>query len=211
MSDLIIPPPMPLPTQLAEKVRDYARAARAPATLKAYRGAYQLFMAWCEQQAREPLPASAETLGHFLADSAARYKPSTLNKLVSGIAFAHRAAGHPFDRKAFEMVMAGIRRTHGTAPRRMVTLTTGDLRHIVGALPDTTQGLRDRALLLIGFAGAFRRSELVGLDIGEPAPGGTGLVEIGEEGRGSRCGALRPTRKARASSKASHPTASFAP
>ena len=80
------------------------------------------------------------------------------------------------------MVMAGIRRTHGTAPRRMMALTTGDLRQIVGALPDTTQGLRDRALLLIGFAGAFRRSELVGLDIGESARGGTGLVEIGEEG-----------------------------
>ena len=153
-----------------------------PPTLAAYQRHVAVFAAWCERHGRDRLPASAETIGLFLTEMAGHYKPSSLTALVSAIAFAHRDAGHPFDRAPIENLMAGIRRTHGTAERRMAAITTGELRRIVSALPESNQGVRDRALLLVGFAGALRRSELVGLDIGVRSPDCNGFVEIGEEG-----------------------------
>jgi integrase len=174
--------PSSVPAALAAKVEDYARASRAESTLKSYQDGFRLFAGWCEVHGRAVVPASPETMALFISDLAARYRPSTINRLVSAIAFAHRTAGHVFDRKSFETVMAGIRRTHGTAPRQVAAITLEDLRRIVAALPDNQQGARDRALLLVGFGGALRRAELVGLDIGERASDGTGSVELGPEG-----------------------------
>ena len=108
-------------------------------------------------------------------------RPATIQKIISAIAFLHRAAGHPFDRKQLSMTSAGINRVHGTAERRVTALTDKELRRAVAELPDTLRGLRDRAVLLIGFAAALRRSELVGLDIGGQH-GGTGTLEIVEDG-----------------------------
>ena len=79
-------------------------------------------------------------------------------------------------------MLSGIRRTHGTAPRQVSALTLDLLVQIDEALPRSTAGVRDRALLLLGFAGAFRRSELVGLNVGVRTPGCTGLVRFGAEG-----------------------------
>ncbi|MFM9940583.1 MAG: tyrosine-type recombinase/integrase [Hyphomicrobiaceae bacterium] len=167
---------------LVDKARRYVRASRAGSTLGAYQRHFKAFAAWCHAHGRVPAPADADTMTLFLAEMASRYRPSSLTAFVSAIAFAHRDAGHAFDRTSIETLMAGIRRTHGTAERRMAAITTAELRRIVVALPDTLQGVRDRALLLVGFAAALRRSELVGLDIGERATDGSGLVVIGEEG-----------------------------
>ena len=92
-------------------------------------------------------------------------------------------------------VMAGIRRAKGTAQHGKKPLVTEDLRRIVGRLPDSLQGIRDRALLLVGFAGAFRRSELVGLDIQD--------LEFGREGLVVTVRRRRPTRKGREDASAS--------
>jgi integrase len=122
------------------------------------------------------MPASPQTVALFLTDVAERYRPGTVEALLGGIVFAHRMAGRPFDPSFPSAIVKGIWRSHRTVPRRAAAITVADLRRIVDALPDTMQGARNRALLTVGFAGALRRSELVGLDVGRVSEGGLGLI-----------------------------------
>lgn len=181
MPSVCVPEGGPL-ADIAQKLRHYAGASRAPATLQSYQDTWRAFTAWCQLHQRCPLPSSAETAALFLSDLAGRYKPSTLSRMLSGIAFAHRVRGHGFDASGCGDVLSGIRRTHGTAPRQVSALTLDLLVRIDQALPRSTAGVRDRALLLLGFAGALRRSELVGLNVGVRTPGCTGLVRFGAQG-----------------------------
>jgi integrase len=95
-------------------------------------------------------------------------KASTITRRVSAISQAHQAAGHesPTKTAPVRAVLRGIRRTLGVAPQAKTPVLIEDLRLMVGALPEGLLGIRDRALLLIGFAGGFRRSELVSLNVG---------------------------------------------
>ena len=184
-----------LPISVVDKVRRYVRASRSDATVRSYRASARTFAAWCEAHGRIALPASVGTVGAFLADNAERLKPATLGKILCGVAHAHRLAGHAFDWSAADPhssdpadqvpvadVLAGIRREHGIAQRRVDALKAEELARIVAALPNNLQGLRDRAMLLLGFAGALRRSELVGIDVGEQAEGSTGRIDFVAEG-----------------------------
>lgn len=168
--------------QIAERAHAYIRASRAASTLASYERHFKVFARWCIRHGRSPIPAGQDTLVLFLTDMAERYRPSSLNAIISAIAFAHRDQGHSFDRSGVDTLLAGIRRTHGTAERRMDAIMTEELCGIVDALPSTLAGARDRALLLVGFAGAMRRSELVGLDIGQRSSGALGLVELEHAG-----------------------------
>ena len=123
-----------------------------------------------DSQARKPSQAhkdnEARKPSQAHKDNEAR-KPSTLAVHVAAIAAAHKAAGHP-DPTADEHVkatLAGIRRRHGKPPVQREPLTLNDLRALVRACGDDLAGLRDRALLLVGFAAALRRSEIVALDV----------------------------------------------
>jgi integrase len=98
--------------------------------------------------------------------------------MLSAIALAHRAAGESFDRRMFDRLLLGMRRIHGSVPRRVSPLTVGELRTILMGIPETPKGVRDRALLTVGFAGALRRSELVNLDLGPRARGSRGCAWI---------------------------------
>ena len=123
-------------------------------------------------------------------------KISTLNLRRVAIAHAHRAAGQesPTEHPGFRQVWRGIRRTRGTAPERKAPLLTEDLRRMIGALPATMTGTRDRALILVGFAGAFRRSELVDLDVEDVEFTAEGAIvtirrsKADQEGEGTRKG-----------------------
>jgi integrase len=167
--------------ELIAKARYYARASRAQSTLKVYRRTFRAFLTWCNEYEHIPLPASDETICLFLSDIAERYRPKSLQSFISGIAFAHRVSGHRFDRKALEVVLSGIRRTHGMGSRQVAAIPVDELRTIVDALPMNLRGARDRALLVIGFAGALRCTELVGLDFGGTRSGGMGCIKIGPE------------------------------
>jgi integrase len=127
------------------------------------------------------MPASAETVALFLADMADHYRPSTVAGLLSAIAMAHRIAAKPMDVRLFTPIIRGVSRTYGLPPRQAAAITIGDLRAIVANLPDTARGLRDRALLTVGFAGALRRLELIRLDLGATRAS-SGCVEIDREG-----------------------------
>ena len=147
--------------------QDYARATRAQNTMRAYRAAWRAFAAWCEAEGHPALPADPLTVADYLAHAAQAHKASTLGVHVAAIRAAHRAAGHadPTADERARAVLRGIRRVHGQPAIQRDPLTLDDLRRLVRGCGDDLPGLRDRALLLLGFAAALRRSEIVSLNV----------------------------------------------
>ena len=138
-------------------------------TRLARRGDWQHFTAWCEARALPSLPATPETVCAYLLDCAEHYKLATLERRLSSISTAHATASAPNPTKT-EMIhqtMKALRRKLGRAQTQKAPATVEPLRAMLGTLDTSRAGLRDRALLLLGFAGAFRRSELVGLDVSD--------------------------------------------
>jgi len=163
--------PALLQTDLAAAAA-YARSALAESTWRAYRSDWRTFETWCRERDVAQMPASAATVAAFVAAEATRgFRPVTIERRAAAIAFVHRSQDqpNPCDSAAVSTVLSGIRRTHGTAPLRQVRpLQVEPLELLVSAIdPKTTQGKRDRAVLLLGFAAALRRSELVALDVGD--------------------------------------------
>jgi site-specific recombinase XerD len=164
---------------IADQAQDYARWAKAPNTLKAYRNDWEDFVSWCGVHRLEPLPSSPQTIALYLTDLSKTHKVSTLNRRLSGISQAHQTAGYtsPTRDPQVRLVFQGIRRTLGSAPDQKNPAITAEVRAMVETLKlPTLIGTRDRALLLVGFAGAFRRSELVSLDVGDATFTSDGLV-----------------------------------
>lgn len=163
---------------LSNRVHDYVRASRSDNTRRAYASDLRHFEAWTETRGLEPLPAAPATVAEYLADHADELKPSTLQRRLVAISQAHSLAGllNPTTSATVREVMKGIRRTRGTAKNKKAALTTPQLQWVVAALPDSIAGRRDRALLLLGFAGALRRSEIAALDVADLADHAEGLV-----------------------------------
>jgi len=134
-----------------------------------------------------------------VADLARTAKPATIDARLAAISAAHRAAGHDSPTKAepVRLVRRGVRRTVGAAQRQVRPVSVVDLRAMVNGLGDDLAGHRDRAMLLLGFAGALRRSELVGLDVADVADGPDGLTvtirrsKTDQEGAGRTVGIPR--------------------
>jgi site-specific recombinase XerD len=175
-----------------ESARKYARQSKAPHTLAMYGSAWREFQHFAELRGVAALPATPGAVIDFLtslADNGA--KVSTIQVKLAAIAYYHRQqkATDPTTDEDVKIVMAGIRRKLGTAPDKKAPIMLDELRRIVAALPDTLAGKRDRAMLLIGWAGAFRRSELVGLDVADLHVNGKLTIKIkrsktDQEGKG---------------------------
>jgi site-specific recombinase XerD len=156
--------------QLEDAVRDYARASKAANTLRAYRADLADFTLWCADHDLARLPAAPETVALYITALAqAGARATTIQRRLSALSQAHQLAGHepsPTQAPIVRSTMAGIRRRLGVAPEQKTPTLTPELRRMIGTCPaDSLAGARDRALLLLGFAGAFRRSELVSLDV----------------------------------------------
>lgn len=174
---------------------DYARAEKSAATRRAYESDIRHFGLWAQERGLAIVPAEPETVAAYLASEAQRgTKVSTIGRRCAAIKWFHglnRKYQNPTADERVKAVMRGIRRTHGVAPKR-VTPATAD--RVIALAPHPNGGLtdlRDRALLLLGFAGAFRRSELVALDVAdlEAVPEGLRVTihraKTDQEGRGS--------------------------
>ena len=175
------PGPRPLPvaleTDLAAAAK-FAQAEKSEATRRAYRGDWAIFQAWCEGRGATALPANPRTLAAYLAAEATRgSKPSTISRRLAAIRYAHKVAGHepPTGAEGVKAIMRGIRRSVGTAPKRKAPATADKVCAMAANMPEGLIGLRDRALLLLGFAGAFRRSELVALNVADIQESEAGL------------------------------------
>lgn len=181
---------------LSEQARDYLRNAKSENTRRAYRADWAHFEAWCSAQGKLALPATEETLVLYFTELASTHKTSTLARRVSSISQVHLAAGFesPTRTPVLRNLLAGIRRTKGTAPAVKTPVMTEELRLMVNATSGDLLGGRDRALLLIGFAGGFRRSELVSLDFEDLEFQREGVIvtlrrsKTDQEGRGRRIG-----------------------
>jgi integrase len=163
--------PPAAPVILSREARDYAREASAQNTRRAYRAAWQDFSGWCAATGVDPLPAMPEAVGSFLAARAGTHKAASLSMRLVAIGQAHRLAGHRLDtgHPAIRETMKGIRRKHGSAPAKKEAAVSAVIRDAVDGLAKRPglRPLRDRALLLVGFAAALRRSELVALDVAD--------------------------------------------
>jgi integrase len=168
---------MPVEDLLA-RARAYVTHSHAKNTLDAYAADWKHFTAWSDDHKRRPLPASPETILCYIVDLTDRYTVATIDRRLSSIGYYHKQARHALPTKdpEVERTMRGIRRAKGIAPNGKAPILTPLLRQMVAALPDDLPGLRDKALLLIGFAGAFRRSELVGLQVRDIQIGDAGLI-----------------------------------
>lgn len=177
--------------RLIDTARDYARAAASDNTLTAYAKDWAHFTRWCRMKGTEPLPPSPEMIGLYLADLASGSAPSpalsvsTIDRRVSGLAWNYTQNGFTFDRKNRHIatVLAGIKRRHARPPLQKEAILAEDILAMVATLPYDLRGLRDRAILLLGYAGGLRRSEIVSLDVHKyDTPGSGGWIEVFDKG-----------------------------
>ena len=151
-----------------DAARRYARQSRAKSTWRAYCNDWQQFESWCGAVGLATLPAEPETVAMFVAGQVADgLNPSTLMRRLAAIRLVHLGAGYPSPHNTIQVteVMRGIRRDWGRPPDRKAPAIDQVIKQMVDTVDqETAQGQRDRALLLFGFAGAFRRSELVALN-----------------------------------------------
>lgn len=159
-----------LPPEMASIVQVYQRASKAGSTVKAYRSDARLFEAWCAGYGFRSLPASPAAVAGFLTHEAEDGRAaSTIGRRCAAIGYAHKLAGlsDPTEHEDVRATLRGIRRTVGVAPTQKAAATVDVLTAMLMRVPDTLTGKRDKALLALGFAGAFRRSELVALDVAD--------------------------------------------
>jgi site-specific recombinase XerD len=165
---------------LRERARRLAENSRAANTRKAYQSDMDQFRDWCATQhpAPQALPAHPVTVALYLTALAEMRKPATIRRRMNSISVVHQLAGYasPTRDAAVQAVWKGIRRTHGTAPAKKKAARTKVISALVAPLSTSLSDVRDRALLLIGFAGALRRSELVALDVQDVTQDDDGLV-----------------------------------
>jgi site-specific recombinase XerD len=184
-----------IPAAEAERARSFANAEKAAATRRAYGTDFMLFRTWCEERQLDAVPASPATVAAFLAHEANRnVKASTIGRRTAAIRYAHKVAGlaTPTDDELVKATVRGIRRTLGTAKTKKAPATAERLLAMAANTGLGLKGLRDRALLLLGFAGALRRSELVALNLEdiEETPDGMKITirhsKTDQEGAGQR-------------------------
>lgn len=187
---LAIPSPVNL-ASLVERAKEYAADARASSTRKAYESDFRAFEQWCSAQGLVAMPAPPAAVAVYLthlADSGR--KVATIERALTGIVHAHRTRGVDWPRAhpAIANVMAGIRRRVGTAPAQKAPVVDELLAAMLATLDEDLRGLRDRALLTLGWSGAFRRSELVALTVADVARSSEGLIITVRRSKGDQDG-----------------------
>ncbi|WP_342111614.1 site-specific integrase [Methylobacterium sp. SI9] len=195
-SDILIIEPVEagLPAETQALVQAYQRASKASATIRAYMSDVRVFEAWCRRSGFRSMPASPETVAAFIVSEAEEGRAaSTLGRRMAAIRYGHKLAKapDPTDDEGVHAAMKGARRKLKVAPKQKAAATADILAAMLMRTPDTLTGKRDRALLGLGFAGAFRRSELVALDVEDLVESPEGLrvrvrrAKTDQEGRGA--------------------------
>lgn len=172
--------------RLAGSARGYAKAKDSANTARAYASDWKQFERWCRRQGFDARIPDPRVVGLFIAASAdgasiVKAAVSTIERRLAAITTTYRSAGTPLPRQDRHIVdvMAGIRRTHGRPPRQKEALFAEDILAMAAMLEQNLRGWRDRAILLIGFAGGLRRSEITGLDCGpRQSDDSRGWIEI---------------------------------
>ncbi|MDB5555765.1 MAG: integrase [Rhizobium sp.] len=180
---------------LTDRARAYIEAASSTNTRRAYASDWKHFVAWCRRQNLSPLPPDSQVVGLYITACASGTAErgmkantvSTIERRLSALSWNYaQRGGEKLDRKdrAIATVMAGIRNTHASPPRQKEAVMPEDIVAMLETLDrGALRGLRDRAMLLIGFAGGLRRSEITGLDLGrDQTEDSSGWIELLDKG-----------------------------
>jgi hypothetical protein len=151
---------------------------RAAGTLRGYLRLIRAFERWCAKAELCPMPAMPETIGRYLCEMAPFYRTNTIRNIVTALTFAHRHRGFTFNLAAIDPVMNGIIRVHGRPQMKSKPLNLDTIVALADGLPTTSRGLRDRALLLLGFFGAFRAEEIAGIDFAQRGDDALGFLAL---------------------------------
>ncbi|RUW75759.1 MAG: site-specific integrase [Mesorhizobium sp.] len=198
-------PRLPVPTSeksglpghlegLADRARGYVEAASSANTRRAYASDWRHFASWCRRQGVETLPCDPQVVGLYVTACASAKvsggrrsnSVATIERRLSSLSWNYAQRGQHLDRKDRHIaaVMAGIRNTHASPPRQKEAILPEDLIAMLETLDrGKLRGLRDRAILLLGFAGGLRRSEIVGLDCSrDQTEDGRGWIDVLDKG-----------------------------
>jgi integrase len=173
--------PAATPTAAAQAALKAAQAlasrATAAATLRAYKADWTHFAAWCAAHGFVWVPAAPATVGAYLASLAESHAPSTIRRRLSALGKMHRFNDLPWNpgHGDIQGPLQGLLRSHGRPARQAAALSLAMLRQLLATCDQSKRGRRDRALLLFGFAGALRRSELTFLRVEDVAVVSGGL------------------------------------
>lgn len=179
-------PPAEIDT-LGEPVRELLRESLAANTRRGYASDLAGFARWGGS-----VPTDAATVSRYVAELSNTHSAASISRMLSALGKAHRVAGHDDPTKAeiVKATVAGVRRTYGTAQRQARPLLRDDLFAMLDSMGKRPKDIRDRAMLLLGFATAMRRSELVALNVGDVDIIAQGLLvtvrrsKTDQEGRG---------------------------
>jgi integrase len=197
-------PPVALTDVEAERIAAAINAARTESTRRVYAYTWGQWARWCAARDLVPLPGDPAVLCAYLTERAADgIAIASLDGACTAIRHVHRmhAAPDPVASETVRQVRLGLRRTYGTAPRRLARpLSTGDIRQILTSIDRTTPvGIRDTAIILLGFASAMRRSELTALTLLDVEEKPDGLLvtirrsKTDQEGQGQLVAVARGT------------------
>jgi len=160
--------------------RSYARNGKARNTERAYASDWKDFEKFCARRNKATLPSDPDDVALYLRNLAQKrkLKITTVARRLASIAETHKAGGYksPSDEWVVKNTLKRLRRELGEPAKGKSPLVTADIARIMSIVPETLVGDRDRALLLLGFAGAMRRHELVSIDLKDLALAPEGLV-----------------------------------
>lgn len=156
-------------------VRELIREGVAENTRRGYTSDIAQFRAW-----GGTIPADPDTIARFVAERSGTHAVASISRMLAAISKAHAAAGHdnPCRTELVLATMRGVRRRLGTAQRQARPILRDDLFAMLERLDERPKDIRDRAMLLLGFATAMRRSELVALDAEDIEPTSAGLMVL---------------------------------
>ena len=179
----------------AEATRKYLAAATSPATARAYRSDWAIFAAWCDQVGAESLPATPATVATFAAARAdAGDKASTIERRMAAIAKAHKVAGSESPTRSTEVreTMRGVRNLLTGATKKKDALDASRILAVLAATEGNYRGIRDRAVLSVGFVAGLRRAEIAALDLADLDFSPRGVVVTLRRSKTDQEGAGRP-------------------
>ena len=180
--------------RLIDTAKDYARQSTAENTNAAYKADWAHFASWCRRRGADPLGGSGaepQMIGLYISECASPTPPikpltvATIERRLSGLAWHYQQRGFTLDRKNRHIatVLAGIKRKHARPPVQKEAVLAEDILDMIATLSFGLRDQRDRAILLIGYAGGLRRSEIVSLDFGrDDTEDGTGWIKIADQG-----------------------------
>jgi hypothetical protein len=165
-----------LASSSGRSIESYLVPAYSAETVRPYKRYIQLYQDWCATEGCAAVPANYAMLVRFFLFTTRQYQGPGLLDMICAIQHLHMRQGCFVDTRGIRFLINSYVNLRSPPLRQAAALDIAMLREVVGAIPSTVCGARDRALLVLGFAAALRPCELIGLDVGERAPGGTGSI-----------------------------------